>query len=87
MCKIHSNYFTITWTKIKIEQLERLCSEDTPPPPPPPRRLVITHTNESYWIPSQKKTKSKLRILQICQNLKYLNFETCITRDTPSEVA
>ena len=33
-----------------LEQLERLRSEDTP------RRLMITHTNESYWIPSQKKT-------------------------------
>ena len=24
--------------------------------------LMITHTIESYWIPSQKKTKSKLQI-------------------------
>ena len=40
----------------KLEQLERLRSEDTP------RRLMITHTTESYWIPSQKKTKSKLQI-------------------------
>ena len=40
----------------KLEQLERLRSEDTP------RRLMITHTIESYWIPSQKKTKSKLQI-------------------------
>ena len=40
----------------KLEQLERLHSEDTP------RRLMITHTIESYWIPSQKKTKSKLQI-------------------------
>ena len=39
----------------KLEQLERLHSEDTP------RRLMITHTIESYWIPSQK-TKSKLQI-------------------------
>ena len=39
----------------KLEQLERLCSEDTP------RHLMITHTIESYWIPSQKKTKSKLQ--------------------------
>ena len=29
-------------------KLERLRSEDTP------RRLMITHTIESYWIPSQK---------------------------------
>ena len=40
----------------QLEQLERLRSEDTP------RRLMITHTIESYWIPSQKKTKSKLQI-------------------------
>ena len=39
-----------------LEQLERLRSEDTP------RRLMITHTIESYWIPSQGKTKSKLQI-------------------------
>ena len=30
----------------QLEQLERLRSEDTP------RRLMITHTIESYWIPS-----------------------------------
>ena len=53
-----------------------------PPPPPPP---MITHNIESYWIPSQKKTKSKLQILRIRQ--KFLNIETNITRDTPSEVA
>ena len=40
----------------QLEQLERLRSEDTP------RRLMITQTIESYWIPSQKKTKSKLQI-------------------------
>ena len=42
--------------KTQLEQLERLHSEDTP------HRLMITHTIESYWIPSQKKTKSKLQI-------------------------
>ena len=40
----------------QIEQLERLCSEDTL------SRLMITPTIESYWIPSQKKKKSKLHI-------------------------
>ena len=34
----------------KLEQLERMHSEDT----------TIIHTIESYWIPSQKKTESKL---------------------------
>ena len=62
-------------------ELERLHTEDTP------SSLMITHNIESYWIPSQKKTKSKLQILKICQNFKLLNCETVITRDTPSEVA
>ena len=47
---------TLKYTNLKLEQLERLRSEDTP------RRLMITHTIESYWIPSQKKKKSKLQI-------------------------
>ena len=42
--------------RYELEQLERLRSEDTP------RHLMITHPIKSYWIPSQKKTKSKLRI-------------------------
>ena len=33
---------------MKLEQLERLRSDYTP------CRLMITHTTESYWIPSQK---------------------------------
>ena len=37
----------------KLEQLERLRSEDTP------RRLMITHTFETYWIPSQKNNRSR----------------------------
>ena len=52
--------------QMQLEQLECLRSDDTPPPPPPPphthTHLMITHTIESYWIPSQKKTKSKLQI-------------------------
>ena len=66
---------------MELEQLEGLRFEDTP------RRLMITHTIESYWIPSQKKTKSKLQIKNNRQNFKLLNFETGITRDTPSKVA
>ena len=42
----------------QLEQLERLRSEDTP------RRLMINHTIESYWIPSQKKTKSNFQIFE-----------------------
>ena len=40
----------------KLEQLERLHSEDTS------RNPMITHIIDSYWIPSQNKTKSKLQI-------------------------
>ena len=91
-CQVHVQYITRhTQTRsqmyfehsahYELEQLERLRSEDTP------RRLMITHTIESYWIPCQKMTKSKLQILKIRQNFKFLNFETGITRDTPSEVA
>ena len=39
--------------QFKLEQLERLRSEETP------RRLMISHTIESYWIPSQKYNRSR----------------------------
>ena len=67
--------FIDQWSwKIQLEQLERLRSEDTP------RRLMITHTIESYWIPSQKTTKSKLQILKIRQNFKFTRhtFWSCL---------
>ena len=51
-----SDYRVLHKSNSELEQLERVRSEDTP------RRLMITHTIESYWIPSQKKTKSKLQI-------------------------
>ena len=35
---------------------------------------MITHPIESYWIPSQKMTKSKLQILKIRQNFKFIKF-------------
>ena len=40
---------------------------------------MITHTIESYRIPSQKKIKSKFQIWRICQNFKFFNFETNYT--------
>ena len=40
----------------ELEQLKRLRSEETL------RCPVIAHTMDSYWIPIQNKTKSKLRI-------------------------
>ena len=51
-----SEMFILLTSQYKLEQLERLRSEDTL------RRLMITHTIESYWTSSQKKTKSKLQI-------------------------
>ena len=36
-------------TDLKLEQLERLRSEDTL------RRLMITHTIESYWIQVKRR--------------------------------
>ena len=68
--------------KKKIEQLEHLRSEDTPPPP---------HNYPSYWVildPKSKEDKVKVTNLKwICQNFKFLNFETNFTRDSPPEVA
>ena len=49
-CNIISHWLG---TQTKLEQLERLRSEDTP------RRLMITHTIESYWIPSKKNNRSR----------------------------
>ena len=77
----YQKYYLVFIRNRKLEQLERLRFEDTP------RRLMITHTIESYWIPSQKMTKLKFHIVKIRQNFKFLKFETGSTRDTPSEVA
>ena len=49
----------------QLQQPEQLRSEDTP------RRLMMTHSIESYWIPSQKKIKSKLQIKRIRQNFNF----------------
>ena len=46
---------------MKLEQLERMRSEDTP------RCLMINHTTESYSIPSQKETKSKLQFKEFAK--------------------
>ena len=50
------NNMIMFMTNPQLEQLERLRSEDTP------CRLMITPTIKSYWIPSEKKTKSKSKI-------------------------
>ena len=46
----------------ELEQLERLHSEDTP------HRLMITHTIESCWIPSQNERR---KIRKIYEKLKF----------------
>ena len=60
----------LAWLQKKLEQLEHLRSEDTP------RRLMITHTIESYRIPSQNEnigqgqrslhTTRPLMLMMIC---------------------
>ena len=58
--------FNVLKILFKLEQLERLRSEDTP------RRLMITHTIESYWISSQNESEKmwKIEILEFCYKLK-----------------
>ena len=69
---IKHNGLAMREAKYELEQLERPCPENTPHPHP---HLMITHTIDSYWIPSQKKTKSKIQIQSICQNFTLLSFE------------
>ena len=57
---------------IKLEQLERLRSEDTP------RHLMITHTIESCWIPSHNKVEWPWR---------YRSRSKVITCNTPSHAS
>ena len=52
-----------------------------------PHWPMIIHTIDSYQIPSQNKTKSKLPISKICPKFKFCNFAMNFTRDTPPEVA
>ena len=59
-------------TKQKLEQLERLRSEDTP------RRLMITHTIESCWVPNQNKVEWPWR---------YRSRSKVITCDKPSHAS
>ena len=60
----------------ELEQLERLRYENTP------RRPMITHTIDSYQIPSQNKTKWKLRIWKFAQNSNFIILQKIITRHT-----
>ena len=60
------------WIKMKLEQLERLRSEDTP------RCFMITHSIESCWIPSQNKVQWPWR---------YRSRSKVITCNTPSHAS
>ena len=62
----------LTLILTKLEQLERLRSEDTP------RRLMITHTIESCWVPNQNKVEWPWR---------YRSRSKVITCDTPSHAS
>ena len=52
-------YQSVFESQSKLEQLERLRSEDTP------RRLMITHTIESCWIPQVKTRLNDLENIQV----------------------
>ena len=52
---------TETEAEYQLEQLEHLRSEDTP------RRLMITHTIESYWIPSQKRQSQSYKFKEFAK--------------------
>ena len=61
----------------QLEQLERLRSEDIP------HHLMITHTIDSYWIPSQKKTLHATHLLKLLDKMcKYKMDPSSIVEDT-----
>ena len=64
----------------QLEQLERLRSEDTPTASWLPILLIMSHIGSQV-----KRTQSQS--YKFKEFAKFLNFETNITRDTPSEVA
>ena len=69
--------FNANWVFFqKLEQLERLHSENTP------RCPMITYAMHSYQIPGHNKTRSKLQIQKICQKFKFRNFTITFTWHT-----
>ena len=69
---MHYGVAELQWAKDtkKLEQLERLRSEDTP------RRLLIIHTIESYLDPKSTEDKVKIKNLKNLpklQNVKFWN--------------
>ena len=51
---------------MQLEQLECLRCEDTPTHPHP-HRLMITHTTESYWIPSQRRQRQSYKFKELAK--------------------
>ena len=69
-----------TWhAKIKLEQLERLRSEDTPAASWLP--ILLSH------IGSQVERQSQIYKFKEFAKIQILEFERNVTHDTPSEVA
>ena len=77
MAAIFQTTFSNAFSSMKLGQLERLLSEDTP------RRPMITHTidqfilnpksilmTSSYWIPSLNKVKAK-KLEKLAKNLNF----------------
>ena len=67
-----SCFFARILVLVKLEQLERLHSEDTP------RRLMTTHTTESCWFPNQNNVEWPWR---------HRSRSKVITCDTPSHAS
>ena len=66
-------------TQLQLERLKHLSSEDAH------RRSIITHTVDSYWIPSQNKTKSKSNLKSL-PNVQFFILQKAITHGKLSEV-
>ena len=72
----HLRYLQVLYSK--LEQLERLRSEDTP------RRPMITHTIDQFISDPKSKRGESRKIRKFCEKFKFQNFVIDLTRDTPS---
>ena len=73
LCRCHE-------TQLQLEQQECLRSDDTP------CRPVITHTINSYWIPSQNKTKSMLQFFNVEKPLHMTHLRKLFDNMCPCEM-
>ena len=71
----------IYFHEIKLEQLDRLRSEDTPAASWLP--IPLSHIGSQV----KGRQSQSYKFKYFAKILKLLNFETTMTRDTPSEVA